>query len=424
MPSIDVRTIAFYLPQFHPIPENDKWWGKGFTEWTNVTKARPLFPGHYQPHLPADLGFYDLRLPEARQAQADLAREYGIHGFCYYHYWFNGRRILERPFNEVLASGKPDFPFCLCWANENWTRAWDGGESNTLLSQNYTHEDDRFHIQSLIPVFEDPRYIRVNGKPLFLVYRTGLLPSPRHTAEVWREEVERAGLGDICLVRVESHADITDPTDIGFNASVEFAPFNGETMPPMAKTAFGKFLLRLGLLEPAFQKHAIFDYRDMAISMMRRPDPSFTRFHCVSPGWDNTARRKDGGMILTGQTPNTYQDWLLKVIDRTRQKYTGDERIIFINAWNEWAEGNHLEPDMKWGRAFLEATRDSLNANCVNIPVTFQKESTKSHEVISFSYKLRALYWNTLNHLNQFHNIKLLKYVSFPCLTFFDRPSK
>ena len=188
----DIRPIAFYLPQFHPTPENDEWWGKGFTEWTNVTKARPLFPGHYQPQLPADMGFYDLRLPEAREAQAALAREYGIHGFCYYHYWFNGRRILERPFNEVLASGKPDFPFCLCWANENWTRVWDGGEKNVLLEQKYSHEDDLAHIESLIPAFRDERYIRIDGKPLFLVYRTGLLPNPARTAEIWREAAKRA----------------------------------------------------------------------------------------------------------------------------------------------------------------------------------------------------------------------------------------
>src|SRR5215467_8332153 len=177
----NVRLIAFYLPQFHPISGNDQWWGKGFTEWRNVVRGRPLFPGHYQPHLPADLGFYDLRVPEIRQAQADLAQEYGIHGFCYYHYWFNGRRLLQRPFEEILASGKPDFPFCLCWANENWTRTWDGGDDQILLAQNYSDEDDLTHIKSLIPAFRDKRYIRVNGKPVLLVYRTTSLPNPSET---------------------------------------------------------------------------------------------------------------------------------------------------------------------------------------------------------------------------------------------------
>src|ERR1035438_6297622 len=188
------RAIAFYLPQYHPIPENDAWWGKGFTEWISVTKARPLFKGHYQPQLPADLGFYDLRVPEARRAQAGLAREYGIHGFCYYHYWFHGKRLLERPFNDVLESGKPAFPFCLCWANENWTRRWDGKEEQVLLKQVYSIEDDIQHIRALLPVFKDSRYIKVNGKPVFLVYRIGNLPAPAETLRRWREEAAKAGL--------------------------------------------------------------------------------------------------------------------------------------------------------------------------------------------------------------------------------------
>src|ERR1700682_5554230 len=183
------KLISMYLPQFHPIPENDEWWGTGFTEWANVTKARPKYRKHYQPHLPSDLGFYDLRLSETREAQAELAKRYGIHGFCYYHYWFNGKRLLERPFTEVLASGNPDFPFCLCWANENWTRRWDGREQETLLRQRYSPEDDRAHIRALLPAFEDARYIRVEGKPFFVVYRTGHMPDPRRTAEIWREEV-------------------------------------------------------------------------------------------------------------------------------------------------------------------------------------------------------------------------------------------
>src|SRR5881275_2844289 len=181
-----VRTIAFYLPQYHPIPENDAWWGKGFTEWTNVAKARPLFRGHYQPHLPADLGFYDLRLPEVRAAQAVLAREYGIDGFCYYHYWFSGKRLLNRPFDEVLTSGEPDFPFCLCWANENWTRRWDGKDADILLSQSHTPEDDLAFIQHIEPMLLTKNYIRIAGKPMVLVYRPSLFPDAAATADRWR----------------------------------------------------------------------------------------------------------------------------------------------------------------------------------------------------------------------------------------------
>ena len=189
-----IRAIAFHLPQFHPIPENDEWWGKGFTEWTNVVKAKPLFKGHYQPHLPADLGFYDLRVPETRAAQAMLAASHGIHGFCYYHYWFNGRQVLERPVNEILKSDEPDFPFCLCWANENWTRQWDGLESDVLLQQKYSSADDLAHIRHLIPFFQDRRYIRVSDRPLFLVYRASDHPEPERMTEIWRQEAERAGL--------------------------------------------------------------------------------------------------------------------------------------------------------------------------------------------------------------------------------------
>src|SRR5271170_3953131 len=200
------RFIAFYLPQFYPTPYNDEWWGKGFTEWTAVARARPRFRGHYQPHLPADLGFYDLRLPEVREAQADLARQHGVYGFCYYHYWFNGRRLLERPLDAILELGKPDYPFCICWANENWTRTWDGLARNILIEQHYSEEDDFAHIRHLIPILEDRRYIRIEGKPLVLLYRVEVLPDAQKTAERWRTETQKAGLGDIFLMNVENNS--------------------------------------------------------------------------------------------------------------------------------------------------------------------------------------------------------------------------
>ena len=356
-----VRAISFYLPQFHPIPENDAWWGKGFTEWVNVAKASPLFPGHYQPHIPSDLGFYDLRLPETREAQATLAREHGIHGFCYYHYWFNGRTILERPFHEVLTSGKPDFPFCLCWANENWTRAWDGGERDILLGQQYLPEDDLAHIRALIPALRDDRYIRVNGKPLVLIYRTELIPDPARMAQIWKEETIRTGVGDLYLVRVEGFLGGVDPKSIGFDASVEFAPDWRKMGTPLYRTEIRKILSRIGLLSDVYLKHRIVRYDTMIQEMLKKPEMDYMHLRCVTPGFDNSPRRSRESVIFVNSTPQEYQAWLSEIVRRTQGRYEGDERIVFINAWNEWAEGNHLEPDLKWGHAFLEATLKALS---------------------------------------------------------------
>lgn len=358
MTESDIRAIAFYLPQFHPIPENDEWWGKGFTEWTNVTKAKPLFRGHYQPHLPADLGFYDLRLPEAREAQAALARSCGIHGFCYFHYWFNGRRILERPFNEVLASGNPDLPFCLCWANENWTRIWHGGSQHLLLEQRYSPDDDIAHLQSLIPAFRDPRYIRVQGKPLFLVYRTSALPDPAATVARWRRTAKAEGIDDLYLVRVESR-DVVDPRSIGFDASVEFSPFNGLGVQQFQGFMY-KVLARLGLFPREALRHQFYDYKNVVRNMSQRPNPPYPRFKCVTPSWDNSARLKTGATVLLNSNPQRYQQWLRHAIDQTRERFGPDQRLCFINAWNEWAEGNHLEPDRHLNHQWLDATRNAL----------------------------------------------------------------
>lgn len=357
-----IRSIAFYLPQFHPVAENDEWWGTGFTEWRNVTLAQPLFPGHYQPHLPADLGFYDLRLAEVREAQAALAREYGIAGFCYYHYWFNGRRVLERPFAEVLTSGRPDLPFCLCWANENWTRVWDGGQNHVLLEQKYGDEDDKAHIESLLTAFRDERYIRVNGKPLFLVYRTELLPDPKRTARIWREAAIRAGVGDLYLVRVEGFQRGTDPADHGFDAGVEFAPDGHDMGQWKFHNGLPGLLSQAGLLPKAFAANRVVRYPILARRMAARPVPAYKWFRCVTPMWDNSARRKRDARIVTDSTPAAYQEWLRRMADQTRRRFDGDEQLVFINAWNEWAEGNHLEPDLKWGHAYLEATRSALAA--------------------------------------------------------------
>jgi lipopolysaccharide biosynthesis protein len=354
-----VKLIAFYLPQYHPIPENDEWWGKGFTEWTNVSKAKPLFPGHYQPHLPADLGFYDLRLPEAREAQAELAREYGIYGFCYYHYWFNGKRLLERPFNEVLASGKPDFPFCLCWANENWTRVWDGQNKHILMEQKYCEEDDREHIRSLIKAFKDPRYIKIDGKPIFLIYRSSNLPNPLQTTSIWREEAQKMGIEDLFLCRVESFNDENKSlVKQGFDAAIEFQP---QWKPLLNKTKMWRLGRKLRIWDKVYRENFIFDYAATVEKMLQKPIPSHKYFRCVTPMWDNSARRKDNALILKNSSPDVYEYWLKKVIEQGAAS-NPEENIVFINAWNEWAEGNHLEPCQKWGRAYLEATLRAVNS--------------------------------------------------------------
>lgn len=362
-----MRALCFHLPQFHPVPENDEWWGKGFTEWRNVAKARPLFDNHYQPHLPADLGFYDLRLPEAREAQANLAREYGIHGFVYYHYWFNGRRILERPVNAILESGKPDFPFCLCWANENWTRRWDGHDQEVLLKQDYSPEDDIAHIRSLIPAFNDPRYIKVHGKPLFLVYRLGHLPEPEATLLRWREEAIKAGLPGLYLVNVESFSgDHGLAAKLPLDAAVEFAP-DWNCLGP-AKRPFHRRppWFRSRPVGPPWWTNHISTYGDLADAMLRKPSVPYLRYRAVTPMWDNSARRKENAAIFVNSTPQRYEQWLSDVI-RSFEPPTPDEDLVFINAWNEWAEGNHLEPCLKWGHAYLEATRRALSARTARI---------------------------------------------------------
>jgi lipopolysaccharide biosynthesis protein len=359
----DVQVIAINLPQFHPVPENDQWWGRGFTEWTNVTKAKPLFPGHHQPHLPADLGFYDLRLPEARAAQAELARQYGISAFCYYHYWFTGKRILERPVDEIVNSGEPDFPFCLCWANENWTRTWDGRDREVLLEQTYSSDDDRAHIQSLIPILSDPRYLRMDGKPALFIYRADLLPDAAATAEVWRDEVRKAGLGELFL-----GAFVTRTVDLdgwNFDVAVEFVPCPFQpsakrTMKRLATALVTRTFARLRGTEQA----AMHLYDDLVDDRTAAAPPSGAShdrwLRCVTPGWDNSARRKRGPIIFLGSNARKYGAWLTRMIRWTRQHLPEGRRFVFVNAWNEWAEGNHLEPDRKDGHAFLVATQESL----------------------------------------------------------------
>ena len=345
------RFIAFYLPQYHPIPENDLWWGKGFTEWMNVVKGTPLFEDHYQPRVPADLGYYDLRVPEVRQRQAELAREYGIYGFCYYYYWFNGKRLLEKPLNEVLRLGQPDFPFCVCWANEPWTRNWDGKPAEILMPQEHTNETDERFILDLLPVLRDERYIRIHGKPLLLIYRTELLPNLARTALVWREIASKNGI-DLYLCRVESFAR-EHPASINFDAACEFPPNISGIMPgDTSKMSFA----------PDGFEGNLYDYRELVDLMLHRPDATYTRFRGVTPSWDNTARMGKRASVFLNSSPDLFRQWLTMMARRTVTDLQGDERIVFINAWNEWAEGCYLEPDCRYGHAYLEACKAALDA--------------------------------------------------------------
>lgn len=335
--------VAFYLPQFHPVPENDAWWGKGFTEWTNVVKAKPLFDGHQQPHLPADLGFYDLRVPEVREQQATLARTHGIDAFCYYHYWFGGRRVLGRPLDEVLRTGRPDLPFCLCWANENWTRAWDAGEHEILLAQEYNEVEQAEHLRFLVRAFSDPRHLRVDDRPVFLIYRAPAIPHVRTFVERLREASVAAGAGDPYVVKCDTHLQFDDPADHGCDAAAEFPPHGmSERNTPLDVPG----------LTPG---NVVFDYGDVAASYLDQPDPPWVRHKAVFPSWDNTSRRGDGrSIIVHGSTPEAYEGWLREVCARARRQ--DGPGLVFVNAWNEWAEGAHLEPDERHGRAYLRAT--------------------------------------------------------------------
>jgi lipopolysaccharide biosynthesis protein len=347
-----VRALAFYLPQYHPIPENDRWWGAGFTEWANVARAKPSFPGHHQPNVPADLGFYDLRLPEVRAAQARLAQDAGIHGFCYYYYWFQGTRLLNAPLDAVVDSGLPDFPFCVCWANENWTRRWDGLETEVLIAQRHSPEDDIAFLDSLLPAFRDRRYVRVDGKPLLLVYRPALLPDAKATAARWREHARQAGIGDIHLLMVQSfyHLEGTGPDAYGFDGAVEFPPHSLAIAAREQPRGYGGLPF----------EGTVYDYALTAQSFLERTPPAYKLFRSVMPRWDNTPRRGRQANVFVNSSPEAYRAWLQAAVDYTRRMYFGDERLVFINAWNEWGEGNYLEPDQQHGHAYLEATRSVL----------------------------------------------------------------
>lgn len=350
-----IRTIAFHLPQFHPIPENDEWWGKGFTEWTNTAKAKPMFPGHYQPHVPADLGFYDLRLAESRAAQAELAKQYGLEGFCYYHYWFGGRKLLERPFEEILRLQEPDFGFCLCWANETWSGIWHGEPKRVLIEQTYPGDDDhRRHFEYLLPAFQDKRHVRVDGKPMFIIYSPMKIPDVKKTMGLWNEMAINAGLGGLHLVGVGKSDWI--PHEHGFDAAIT-------PKLPRLRPEWVSWRTPLKKLSYERQKRkrwpTIHAYEKILPSLLNRAPKGVEDYPCVIPNWDNTPRSGSRGLVLQGSTPELFRRHFKEALELA-QNLPDERRFVFIKSWNEWAEGNHLEPDIKWGHDYLKVIAEEM----------------------------------------------------------------
>lgn len=351
------RLIAFYLPQYHPIPENDEWWGIGFTEWTNTAKAKPLFRGHYQPHVPSDLGFYDLRVPETREAQAQMARQHGIEAFCYYHYWFAGRRLLERPFNEVLESGQPNFPFCLCWANQTWSGVWHGNPSKVLIEQTYPGEEDyRAHFNVLLPAFKDDRYLKVDGMPMFVVYQPDDIPKVNLAMEFWQQLAREAGLPGLYLVGVHLNPN-WNPTTSGFHAAI--TPNLPSRRGWVSRRNPIKWLKNR--YEIFTGKPTIHEYKNVVLDLIPDSPSHIKNYPCLIPNWDNTPRSGYRGLVLHDSTPNLFRGQVRKALAKV-SNYSPEEKIIFIKSWNEWAEGNYLEPDLKYGKAYLEVVRDEINS--------------------------------------------------------------
>lgn len=353
-----VRVIAFYLPQFHPIPENNKWWGKGFTEWTNVGKAKPLFRGHYQPRVPADLGYYDLRVPETRQAQADLAKEYGIEGFLYWHYWFgNGKRLLERPFDEVLKSGEPDFPFCLGWANHSWQGISCGVKTKEpLIEQSYGGEEDyKRHFYDVLPAFKDKRYIQVDEKPLFYIHSPLSSPEVKFFVKLWHKLALMNGLKGITFVGNTANDEESIKEVLSFCSFV-----NVDTLFDFKKYAFSfGDKVKNKILREIFKVGNVHEYKSAMKYFYSKKVNKEHYFPTIIPGWDHTPRTGSVGNVLNNSTPEYFQEHVRTVLKEVENKEF-DKRVVFLKSWNEWAEGNYIEPDIRFGHQFLKALKNAI----------------------------------------------------------------
>jgi len=375
-----MRLIAFYLPQYHPTPENDRWWGKGFTEWTNVAKAKPLFRGHYQPHIPADLGFYDLRLPEVREQQAEMAREAGVEGFCYWHYWFGGgRTILERPFHEVLTSGKPNFPFCLGWANHSWTnKTWTKNKAmsrdTVLIEQTYSVDDYKLHFESLLPAFRDRRYMRIDGKPIFYIFDPKALPNAREFIDLWQQLARQNGLDGIyfvCRVHNISYWKIDNQGKRHFSISPDkehpeqfYNEMLSQGFDAVNSTGLHRASMIVGssshiTLSIALSKLfgieilSKYDHKKIVEHMYVEADKADNVFPTIIPNWDRSPRAGRLGIINYNSTPEVFDLNVRLALDLLKNK-PQNRQIVFLQSWNEWGEGNHVEPDLKYGHGYLD----------------------------------------------------------------------
>ncbi len=353
-----IKPIAFYLPQFHQIPENNEWHGKGFTEWTNVTQAIPHFVGHHQPQLPIDVGFYDLTHPDVMFRQMELAKQYGIHGFCFHTYWFSGgKRLLEKPLLNWLENKELDFPFCINWANENWSKLWDGGDRQVLMKQESRAEDAEPFFKDMLPFFQDPRYIRVDDKPLLIIYRPSLFTKGAFIefAKRLRAAAVENGLDGLYLAMVYSDYFEDSPCDWGLDAAVEF--------PPQRIVNHRQYVMDGNPINPDFKGYVYTLDDAIESNTLIKAKPDFPLFRGIFPAWDNTARKAYSNASVYQLSPEMYRKWFSKLIRWTQDHHAPDRQFIFINAWNEWAEGAHLEPDSRYGYAYLQATRDAMEDN-------------------------------------------------------------
>lgn len=346
------RVIALYLPQFHPIEENNKWWGEGFTEWTNVAKAKKFFKNHNQPHIPADLGFYDLRLSESREAQANLAKRYGIEGFCYWHYWFgNGKKLLERPFEEVLKSGNPDFPFCLAWANHSWEKKlWnpDGKGNKILIEQTYPGKEDMIkHFYYLLPAFKDKRYIKVNGRCFFGIYSPLTFNDVEDFILTWNKLAKDNGLKEFFFVGFGGRGEKETILKKGFSAVNDTSIFGIKDHQLKCFLVIKKIIARI------FKYPLRFKYYDAIKYMSDKSHEEINVIPSIVPSWDHTPRSGEKGIVLEDSNPRAFKKHVEMIVEELKDK-PFEDRIVLLKSWNEWGEGNYIEPDLEYGRAKLE----------------------------------------------------------------------